>query len=194
MKKNVLILVIILLAFTHGQSQESQDGSNTLESQFSDAIDKSNNYQDYKVVKKYKLNQLRKNVIDSISALDTKIDGLYEEIEGHKTEISGLKSKLTETETALSESMAKEDGISLFGLLLKKSTYNTILWSVIGLLLLALLVFVSKYRSSNRVTRESMKKLAETETEFEGFRQRSLEREQQIRRKLQDELNKNKNA
>ena len=35
-------------------------------------------------------------------------------------------------------------------------------------------------------------KLEETDNEFENFRQRSLEREQKIRRKLQDELNKHK--
>ena len=35
-------------------------------------------------------------------------------------------------------------------------------------------------------------KLAETEQEFEEHRKRALEREQQVRRKLQDEINKNK--
>ena len=56
------------------------------------------------------------------------------------------------------------------------------------------MIFVSRFRTSNRITKESKAKLAETELEFEGFRQRSLEREQQIRRKLQDELNRNKNS
>ena len=103
-----------------------------------------------------------------------------------------MNNKLSDTESQLSDSLAREDGISLFGILLKKSTYNALLWTIIGLLFLLLMVFISRFRSSNKITRAAKEKLAETEMEFEGFRQRSLEREQQIRRKLQDEINKNK--
>ena len=167
-----------------------QENPTTLEEQFTDVIEKSNRYQDYKVVKTYKLNNLRKSVNDSIAQLEQTIDAAEGKIQEQQSEIEGLTANLAATENDLTLSKQKEDGISLLGTLLKKSTYNTIMWSVIGLLLLGLVILFFKFKSSHRVTREAQVKLAETEEEFENHRQRTLEREQQLRRKLQDEINK----
>ena len=54
------------------------------------------------------------------------------------------------------------------------------------------LFFIYKFRNSNAVTRAAKKSLEETELEFEEHRRTALEREQKVRRQLQDELNKNK--
>ena len=93
-----------------------------------------------------------------------------------------------------SSSIEKEDGIEILGMLTKKSTYNTIMWSIIALLIAAFLFIFFKFNKSNAVTKEANLKLAETEEEFDAHRQKTLEREQQLRRKLQDEINKNRNA
>jgi len=169
-----------------------EPATNTLEAQFTDAIEKSNRFEDYKVVKIYKLNNLRKNVFDSIASLEETITTSENEINKQAQEIESLKASLAQTNSDLTVSREKEDGISLFGNVIKKSSYNTMLFSIIGLLLLALVFVFFKFKNSNSITKEAKLKLAETETEFEGHRQRSLEREQQLRRKLQDEINKQK--
>ncbi len=194
MKRILLTLLVFLCYYAEINSQEAknQNSTNTLKDQFYNVINKSNSYQDYKVVKKFKLNQLQNSVLDSIAVLETKIETLSAEINTKQKEITNLNSSLSATNINLKASKEKENGIYLFGILLQKSTYNIILWSVIGLLLILFGVFVVKFRNSNSITKESKLKLAETETDLEGHRQRSLEREQQLRRKLQDELNKNK--
>ncbi|MEM7187893.1 MAG: tRNA (guanine-N1)-methyltransferase, partial [Bacteroidota bacterium] len=72
--------------------------------------------------------------------------------------------------------------------------YKTTMWGVIGLLAVIALFLLYKFRNSNAVTREAKLKLAETEAEFEEHRQKNLEQQQVLRRKLQDEINKNKSA
>ncbi len=193
MKRTISCLLVSLCCFLSLTAQEATN-RNTLEDQFTDVIDGSNSYQEFKVIKKYEINKLKQNVLDSVAALESQIDTLQSHIASQDSKISGLNQTLTSTNSDLAASREKEDGIHLFGMLLSKSTYNTILWSVIGLLLLGLVVIMMRYRSSNAVTRDSRAKLAELESEFEGHRQRSLEREQQLRRKLQDELNKQKKA
>ena len=189
MKRITTILPIFLFSMLVF-SQEAKD--NSLEGQFKDAIEKSNRFEDYKVVKIYKLNNLRKNVFDSIAALEETITTSQNEINTQAQEIQNLKAALDKTNADLAISREKEDGISLFGNLLKKSTYNTLLFSIIGLLIAGLAFVFFKFKNSNAITKEARLKLADTETEFEGHRQRSLEREQQLRRKLQDEINKQK--
>lgn len=190
--KRLLLTFLVSLCFYAEIHAQAENETNTLEQQFTDVFEKSNSYQDYKVIKKFKLNQLRKSVSDSVSALEAEIKSISESLESQQSEIESLKQTLAATNNDLAASREKEDGIHLFGMLLKKSTYNTILWSIIGLLLFLLVVFVLRYRNSNTVTKEAKLKLSETEEEFDAHRARALEREQQLRRKLQDELNKQK--
>jgi hypothetical protein len=193
MKRTFTCLLVSLCCILSLSAQEASN-QNSLEEQFTDVIEKSNSYQEFKVIEKVKINRLKRNVLDSVAMLESRIDTLSGHIATKDSEISGLKQSLEATKSDLEVSRTKENGIYLFGMLLQKSTYNILLWSVIGVLLLLLIVFFMRYRSSNAVTRSAKEKLAELEAEFEGHRQRSLEREQQIRRKLQDELNKQKKA
>jgi hypothetical protein len=193
MKRTLTSLLVSLCCILTLTAQEGAN-QNTLEDQFTDVIDKSNSYQEFKVIEKYKMNRLKKNVLDSVSSLEATIDTLLAEIGSQKLEISSLNQTLTSTNNDLAASREKENGIHLFGMLLTKSAYNALLWSIIGILLVLLGVFVMKFRGSNAITRDAKRKLEETEAEFDTHRQRSLEREQQLRRKLQDELNKQKKA
>lgn len=67
------------------------------------------------------------------------------------------------------------------------------MWSIIGGLFVLLLFFIYKFKNSNAVTKQAKKSLEETEEEFEEHRKIALEREQKVRRQLQDEINKQKN-
>ncbi len=75
---------------------------------------------------------------------------------------------------------------------MKKMVFKSVMWGVIGVLLVLLILFIYKYKNSNTITVTSNARLAEIEEEFEGHKKRSLEREQVLRRKLQDEINKQK--
>ena len=172
----------------------AQQKATTLEEQFVDVIDKSNRYEDYKVVKIYKLNNLKKNVKDSIASIKNDLENAWGTIAVQKSEIDTLKQTVTSLQTDLNTSIEIQDGINLFGSLIKKTTYKITMWGIIGLLALFLLFLLFKFKNSNAITKAASLKLAETDEEFETHRQRALEREQQLRRKLQDEIIKNKKA
>ncbi len=172
----------------------AQQKVNTIENQFVDVVDKSNNYQEFKVIKRAKIYALRKNILDSINALENTINNSYTEIDQQKTKIATLKKDLDTTQTNLATSKEKEDGIEILGMLTKKSTYNLIMWSIIAGLLLILGFLFYKFKSSHAVTKATRLKLTETETEFDAHRQKTLKNEQLLRRKLQDEINKNRNV
>ena len=191
MKNTLSLFVLFLLSFSV-LAQTSTENDNSIEGQFIDVVDKSNNYQEFKVIKKTKLANLRKNILDSVAKLEQTIVATNKTIDEQLNQISKLESNLTNTNSDLSLSRDKEDGISFFGLLVKKSTYNTIMWSIIAGLIIALSFFIFKFKNSNTITRDANAKLAETESEFDAHRSKKLEEIQQIRRKLQDELNKNR--
>lgn len=187
MIKNNVLLILLFISSLASVAQE-----NNLENQFNDVFKKSNNYQEYKVVKKVALYSLKQNVLDTITLLEKNMVLSSVEIEEQKETIASLNKELEATKKDLAISKEKEEGIEVVGVITTKSTYNTTVFSIIGILLLTIVILFFKFKNSNSVTKSTKTRLSETEGELETFRHKTIEKEQQLRRKLQDEINKNK--
>ncbi len=191
-----LILVLTFPLFLFSFSLSAQDSiqvrKNTLTEQMAEAFDKSNSYQEYKVIKKTQLASLRRNILDSVSALEKNITSQKSELTLQKNEIDSLRQNLQTTRENLTASKEKEDGIEIFGVLTSKAVYNSIMWSIVLILLFIAGFLFYRFLNSHKVTNAAQLKMAELEIELEDYRRNSLEREQKLRRKLQDEVNKNR--
>ena len=80
--------------------------------------------------------------------------------------------------------------MSVLGLMVNKKAFQV---AVAGLLLLLLATtgfFFFQYRTRNDITAKVRKTLTETQEEFDQYKKRAIEREQKLKRELQDELNK----
>ena len=196
MKFKHLLLALSLIFTTNFLSaqEENNEEDNTINSQFDEVIEGSNNYQDYKVVKRYKLTQLQKNTVNRIESLKEEIVTSNKTIEEQKLKIENLKAELNNTQNNLNQVTEEKDQISFFGIATDKGTYQTIMWVIVFALILILVFFIYKYKQSNVLTKEAKKNLAENEAEFDEYRKKSLEKQQKLGRQLQDEKNKqNKN-
>ncbi len=165
--------------------------------QFEFVIQKSSNWrnergQPYKVIKRNMMTTLKAHTLDSLKAIQDKYDASNKVISTQQNEIADLKSNLNTTQSTLDATNTEKDSMSLLGLQMSKASYNILMWSIIGGLLVFFLIFVYKFKNSNIVTKSAKKALAETEEEFEEHRRNALEREQKVRRQLQDEINKQK--
>ncbi|CAM1339403.1 hypothetical protein [Tenacibaculum aestuarii] len=163
---------------------------NTVENQFNELYKKSNNYQIYKVIKKNEYLRLQKSILDSIKVIKTDAASKQVKINEQQKSITELQTKIDTLNTDLATSIGKEDAISFIGIPLDKATYNTIVWGIIFALLAGLAFFIYRFNNSNVVTKETKSLLADTEEEFEQYKRKSIEKEQKLRRQLQDEINK----
>jgi uncharacterized membrane protein len=187
------VFLPLFLFALNGAAQDSiQIRKNTLEEQMTDAFDKSNSYQEYKVIKKTQLARLKKNILDSVSALEQNIKSQESELMQQNSEIDSLRADLKNTQQNLNISKEKEDGIAVFGIHTSKATYNSVMWGIILILFLVSAFLFYRFLNSHKITKEAQLKMAEMEIELEDYRRNSLEREQKLRRKLQDEINKNR--
>lgn len=188
LKKIVFFVCIIFFSST----LFSQEDDNTIKNQFIKVIDKSNNYQEFKVIEKTKINRLRKNILDSVALLEQKIIDANSKIKEQENTIIAVSNDLKSTQENLVVSQGKENGMSFFGIATKKATYNLVLWSIIGSLLFLLILIFYKFKNSHSITKQTKSKLSEIEDEFDVHRKKTLEQQQQLSRKLQDEINKSK--
>ena len=195
--KHLLAGIFFLMATSQIYSQEEIDNSpkpsldnGTIESQFDYLYRKSSSYQEYKVVKQTSYYKIKKNVLDSLKLIKKDLASTKQLISTQKIEIEELKGALKTTNDNLTNVTSEKDNIKLLGISTTKSSYNTILWSIIIGLVLFLLFFIYRFKNSNSVTKQANKSLAEIEEEFFAFKTIALEREQKVRRELQDEINK----
>ncbi|MCA0152738.1 tRNA (guanine-N1)-methyltransferase [Winogradskyella vincentii] len=202
----VAVLLIVTFSFQNiyaqtntAQPQEEQLSLNsgTIDSQFEYIFKKSGNFkgvngQKYEAVKYTSLLALKAHVLDSLKTTYAKLNTSEETVENQKQEIESLKSQLQNTQTTLGETEAEKNSMALFGMQLGKTNYNVLMWSIVAALFALLIFFILKFKGSNSLTRAAKLKLEEVEAEFEEHRRIALEREQKVRRQLQDEINKNK--
>ncbi|SDE67323.1 hypothetical protein SAMN05421636_106325 [Pricia antarctica] len=188
------------LQFSHAQDEDQEEEVSLergpIDSQFEFVYKQSGNYRAdgkrYEVVRTISLDQLRQNVLDTLSGFNTRAAELKATIAGHESTITSLEKKLEDTTNSLAVVTEEKDNMSFLGIAVSKGTYNAILWTVIAGLLILLLFFIYRFRNSNILTQEAKTNLSELETEYEDHRRRALEREQKISRQLQDEINKYK--
>lgn len=189
MKYVLLLLSALLLTFS--KSVNAQD-ENNIDAQFEQIIEKSNSYQTYKVIQKTDLNRLQKNVKDSIASLKNNLREAKQEIGVKRKRIDSISNNVVALENELEETYAKVESIEILGIQTHKTAYNSIMWSVIGILFVLSLILFFIYKRGNNRTKNAQERLLEVESELDALRKRSLEKEQVLRRELQDEINKNR--
>lgn len=178
----------LLLFFSIGSYAQSTE--NPIDAEFTDLIENSNNFQTYKVVDKNKLDELQTKTAAYISGLKEEIATYEESLQEQKKNIAELNSEVESVRGQLQEVTAEKDAIVFLGMPFSKSSYQSIMWGIVGILVLALVLFVYRFQKSNSQTKEARKRLNDTEAEFESYRVKALEKEQRMGRLLQDEKNK----
>jgi F0F1-type ATP synthase assembly protein I len=194
MKLRVLILFALLLSSVSFTQETTFEDTSSIENQFEELYKKSSTYQVYKVISKDKYQRLKLNILDSLKDLKETIAHKESLLLKEKSNIEETKKLLTQTEIDLNISLKKESSIDILGIKLSKVVYNLLLWGIIVLLLLGLSYFIFKFFRSNILTKEAKNNLVDVEQEFEQHRKKTLVREQKLRRKLQDEINKQRNS
>ena len=135
---------------------------------------------------------LKNHVLDSLKTTYKKLENSENTVQNQANEIEDLKTKLLNTQSTLDQTNTEKNNMALLGMQTSKTSYKAIMWSIIAALFALLLFFIFKFKNSNSLTKQAKYKLEEVETEFEEHRRVALEREQKVRRQLQDEINKNK--
>ena len=153
----------------------------------------STNYKEYKVINKEKFLDLKQQVLDSSKAYQSLLIEKNNQLKASNLDNKKYQDVLTQTKLALETALKKENSFSLFGIQLSKFIYNLLLWTLILLLLVVLIYLGFKFQKNNFLTKRADQNLKNIEYEYEQHRKKALEREQKLRRTLQDEINKQRN-
>ena len=196
----ILLFICSLSSFSQTKTEKNKLSLNsgTIDDQFEYVIQKSYTYKGngkvYKNVEYHWLTQLKAHTLDSLKAVHKDLTDTQLVVKKQNKEISDLKLNLTNTQSDLDKTNTEKDNMALFGMQMSKTNYNALMWAIIAGLLALLILFIYKFKNSNTITKDAKHALAEIEEEFDEHRKTALEREQKVRRQLQDEINKHKGS
>lgn len=200
MKKKCLrsfLLAIVMLSFSaEVHSQNNEDvivktlPSKNIEGKLNNLMDKASNFQEYKVIKKDLLFDFQNSFSSFINNAQNKYSSLYSNLEDKESTIHDLNKELDSVKLQNAELSTAVDSVSLFGLHLNKGTYNLLMWSFVIGFGIVTAFFIFRFKRANEITKNAKDVLAGVEDEYQVFKQNAIEREQKLRRQLQDEIKK----
>jgi len=164
------------------QAQEKSD----LVKLFDSVVKSGGNYQDYKVIKKTRLNAFKESLTSVSDSMKSNINSLKSNIENYEKELQQVQAQNKKLNEELEALKTSKDQISLLGINLSKSAYNITVWLIILILILILALVFIKYRNRNIVTLELKENLKNTNREFEEYKHRAIEKQQKLGRELLD--------
>ncbi|WP_288369620.1 hypothetical protein [uncultured Algoriphagus sp.] len=186
-----LVFLALTVTLLSGQllAQETNENalqSGTIDEQFDYIYGASNNYQEYKVVRRSFLDRLKSNMLDSIQTMRGEVLELKKDVQTRQDSIRSIQNLLAQTESEKQEAIAAKDNFNFLGLGIQKGVYSTFMWVLVGALAAALALFSFKYFRSFSKIKKAEKDLAELQEEFEQHRKNTLERERKLKRELID--------
>jgi hypothetical protein len=136
------------------------------------------------------LSAFYKNVMDTLRAERKKTRELQQKLSTQGKAVQDLQSDVNAKQQSLTESNAKADAISLAGVLVNKTTYNTIMWGLVIALGAITTVVLLSSGSARREAKYRIKLYEELDEEYKAYKVKANEKEKKLARELQTERNK----
>lgn len=191
--------IFLVFIFVFGKAQTASNDSlpasinGNLNQQFDYVYQKSNSFQEYKVIKKEYFALLKENSTDSVNRFKKELEQLKGNFLAYDKNLQSLKDTLATTKSTLEGVKNAQNSMNFLGISVAKSIYSMIMWGIVLALLILTLIILFRFKSAKMIANESLRNFEKLEEDFEDFKRKSLEKEQKLGRQLQDEINKHKN-
>lgn len=171
---------------------KAQEKSIKLTNDLSTLIDKSNSFQEFKVIDKRGLSNFQASLNSYIKQEQSIQLNLENEIKANGKEIMALEKELKTFKSTNEKLISEKANINFLGFSISKENYSITMWTLFLIALAAAVILFLSFKRSNKVTKESKTLLADLEEEYQNYRGVCVEREQNLRRQLFDEVKKSK--
>lgn len=193
MKRCILSLFAAICLLLITQNTFAQDTTKTdpsLSGQYQFMLSKSKTLYGAKLINPARLSGLWKNVKDTINTERKQLIASKAKINEQQKAIADLKAQIEGKESSLASSNAKLNEISFLGIPFTKSTYNTLVWTLIIVLALALAFVVIRSAKHIHEAKYRSTLYQEIADEYQAYKVKANDKEKKLARELQDERNK----
>jgi preprotein translocase subunit SecF len=153
-------------------------------------VERAATQEDFRVIRQTALMQFQANLVDSLGRMRKEQARSRTQMADMEARLKKTEELLTQAEASYQEISTQRDSMTFLGIPISKSVYQSLVGVLLAVLAVVAGYFYFRFRSRNGVTSRVEKLLLETQEEFDQYKKRAIEREQKLKRELQDELNK----
>jgi len=193
MKKFILPFIAVMCFTLLSQNTYAQDSTKvdpSLQGQYQLMLSKSRSADGNKLINAGRLATFWRNVKDTLNSERKELYNARTKITEQQKSIIDLKELIDGKESALTTSNTKLNEITFLGISFSKSNYNTIVWTLIIALSLALAFIVIRSTKLNHEAKYRSNLYNEISSEFQNYKMKTNDKEKKLARELQDERNK----
>ena len=162
----------------------------SLNGQYRFLLSRSRSINGYKLINPNRLSAVWKSVNDTLSKERSALRQLKTKVDEQAKSISSMQVAVKGSENEVADTNARMDEITFLGISFSKGTYNIMVWSIIGILTIALIVVVARSTKSILEAKHRSQLYEEVSAEYQNFKAKSVEKERKLARELQDERNR----
>ncbi len=142
--------------------------------------EKTRVYNNYRAIREDIFQKLRKNVNDSIAALELDIVRLQRDRDQRDNEINTLNAELERVKADRDEAIRNRDSITVLGLQLGKGVYNSTMWILVLALAITAIVLFTMFKQRHVITRHTRKELEKLQEEYDDYRKNAREKYEKL--------------
>jgi hypothetical protein len=174
--KNMLLLSVFLVSTTvaSGQTKMPEElNTATIGEQIKYVEDHTRIYDNFRAIREDIYQKLNRNILDSLNAEKNRVTELKGSTANLNGQTDSLNVLLGSTRQQLEEVTATKNKIKVLGLEINKAAYNTIMWLLVGVLLLLIVIGFLIFKRNLVVLLRTEKDLKELKEEFAAYKQSS---------------------
>lgn len=132
-------------------------------------------YENFRAIREDMFQKIKRNIGDTLTATRNRISLLITQTGSLNKTIDSLDSSLETAKAELAEITRTKNSIKVLGIEVNKATYNSIMWIIVGGLVILLGLGFLVFKRNRSVTLSTRKEFNELKAEFEQYRQKTRE-------------------
>jgi hypothetical protein len=178
----IWIVTVILLSGVlrvNGQSEATDVFTKgTINEQLKYLDERTRIYENYRAIREDMFRSISRNTIDTLTKAKTRINDLALLNTALNVRIDSLNASLKDASDQLAKATRTKESIGVLGMEVNKKVYNSLMWTILAVLLFLLVAGYLSFRRNRVITLRTQKDLEDLKAEFEGYRQKvRVERE-----------------
>jgi septal ring factor EnvC (AmiA/AmiB activator) len=186
MKKFTIVSILLISAC----GAFAQDTLQTLDSKWNYMLNKSETYQDYKVINKTILNTMYKSIQDSLSKFRADLLKERASVKEQSDRIASLEKQIKDDKTAFDTINNEKDSIGFLGMQINKYAYVSLLWILLIALSVGTVLMFFLYKNSKKITNVKSQEYEVLAKQLEEAKATKTETEKKLKREMQTLMNK----
>lgn len=184
-------LAVGLMAMAQPAAEQAlENDTKTLDQRYSLMKEKSQTFNDYKVIKEYILDGMWKMTSDTLKAVQTQLAETKEEVARLEQNLNSALAAFKQKEDSMAEIEHASTHISVLGFDFTKSFFIGMTAAIFVGMLLVLGAVTGRLKMIYQSLKERVDAEDLVSKEFENYKRKALEKQMKLSRELQNERNK----